>query len=59
MHAIPEADAALEAHVEHAGPDADEQILRMLHANICRHAFLLAAPDSPYINGLIKPLIVL
>jgi aminoglycoside phosphotransferase (APT) family kinase protein len=52
-----EADALLEAHVLEAGPEEDERLLRLLYANVCRRAFLLAAPDSPYISGLVQPLI--
>jgi hypothetical protein len=52
-----DADALLDAHVQQAGPEEDERLLRLLHTNVCRRAFLLAAPDSPYISGLVEPLI--
>jgi aminoglycoside phosphotransferase (APT) family kinase protein len=52
-----DADALLDAHVQQAGPEEDERLLRLLHTNVCRRAFLLAAPDSPYLSGLVEPLI--
>jgi len=52
-----EADALLDAYVQTASPDEDERLLRLLHANVSRQAFLLATPGARYTNGLIKPLI--
>jgi aminoglycoside phosphotransferase (APT) family kinase protein len=52
-----EADARLAAWVHEAGPEQDERLLRLLYENVCRRAFLLAAPDSPYLAGLVNPLI--
>lgn len=52
-----EADRLLEAHVATAGPAEDERLLRLFHAQVSRKAFLLAAPDSPYVSGLVNPLI--
>jgi aminoglycoside phosphotransferase (APT) family kinase protein len=52
-----EADRLLEAHVAKAGAEEDERLLRLFHAQVSRKAFLLAAPDSPYLSGLVNPLI--
>jgi aminoglycoside phosphotransferase (APT) family kinase protein len=52
-----EADEMLEAHVEAAGPEHDARLLRLFYAQVSRQAFLLAAPDSPYLSGLVCPLI--
>jgi aminoglycoside phosphotransferase (APT) family kinase protein len=52
-----EADERLEAYLETAGPEDDERLLRLFHTQVSRQAFLLAAPDSPYISGLVCPLI--
>lgn len=52
-----EADALLEAYVRKAAPEEDERLLRLFHTQVSRRAFLLAAPDSPYISGLVNPLI--
>ncbi|TZG27881.1 phosphotransferase [Sphingomonas montanisoli] len=54
---VAEADRLLEAFVDAAGPEADEALLRLLHANVCRRAFLLAVPGSLYLNGLVRPLL--
>jgi aminoglycoside phosphotransferase (APT) family kinase protein len=52
-----EADVLLEAYVQTADAKEDERLLRLFHAQVSRKAFLLAAPDSPYISGLVNPLI--
>lgn len=52
-----EGDERLAAFVREAGPEQDERLLKLLYENVCRRAFLLAAPDSPYLAGLVNPLI--
>lgn len=51
------ADAALEDFVFSAGPEADEALLRLLHRETCRQAYLLAVPGSHYVKGLTEPLL--
>jgi hypothetical protein len=51
------ADALLEAFVLSADPQHDEILLRLLHAETCRQAYLLAVPGSHYIKGLTEPLL--
>lgn len=51
------ADALLEDFVFSAGPEADEALLRLLHRETCRQAYLLAVPGSHYIKGLTEPLL--
>ena len=52
-----QADALLEEFVLGAGPEADEALLRLLHRETCRQAYLLAVPGSHYIKGLTEPLL--
>lgn len=52
-----EADELLEAFVLNAGPEHDEALLRLLHRETCRQAYLLAVPGSHYVKGLTEPLL--
>jgi aminoglycoside phosphotransferase (APT) family kinase protein len=42
-----EADAALKAYVQQAGPDQDARLIRLFHRRILRLCLLLAGPDAP------------
>ena len=52
-----QADARFAEWISNADPAHDAAVLRLLYENVCRRAFLLAAPDSPYLAGLVNPLI--
>jgi aminoglycoside phosphotransferase (APT) family kinase protein len=52
-----EADALLEAYVRQASPDEDARLLRLIYANVCRKAFLLATPNNRYRTGLLEPIL--
>jgi len=52
-----EADKLLEDFVFSAGPEADAALLRLLHRETCRQAYLLAVPGSHYVKGLTEPLL--
>jgi hypothetical protein len=54
---LADADALLERHVEQAEATQDERLLRLLHAHVSRQALMLAVPGSPYLNGLLRPLL--